>query len=362
LLLRALDRVPAPVYSQVELDRDDLLRVAARAREGWPDPGRPPRDTSRPLRVAWVCFAPQAGSGGHTTLFRMVAALERAGHECTLYLRVAHGWTVEQHHRTIRAFWPAMRAEIRDVAGGIEDADAIFATAWPTAYTVLASPARGARFYFVQDYEPDFYAAGSEALLAEATYGFGFHAVTAGRWLADRLRSEHGMAAAPFDFGCDLDSYRLLDRSGTGRTGISYYCRPSTPRRCHELAVMALDVFADRYPDVDIHIYGEPAGPLPFRTVQHGILAPAELNALYNKCAAGLVLSATNASLVPHEMLASGCIPVVNDAEHNRVVIENDHVRYAQPTPFALADALSEIVSRPVGEVAEGARRASDSV
>ena len=45
---------------------------------------------------------------------------------------------------------------------------------------MLASPARGARFYLVQDFEPSFYAAGSEALMAEATYRFGFHGVTAG--------------------------------------------------------------------------------------------------------------------------------------------------------------------------------------
>ena len=39
-----------------------------------------------------------------------------------------------------------------------------------------------------------FYPAGSQSLLAEATYRFGFHGVTAGRWLAQRLaqRLRHG--------------------------------------------------------------------------------------------------------------------------------------------------------------------------
>ena len=53
-----------------------------------------------------------------------------------------------------------------------------------------------------------FYPAGSEALLAEATYRFGFHGITAGRWLADRLRRDYGMQADHFDFGRDL-SYEL---------------------------------------------------------------------------------------------------------------------------------------------------------
>ena len=53
----------------------------------------------------------------------------------------------------------------------------------------------------------------------------------------------------------------------------------------------------------------------------------------------------TNVSLVPHEMLSAGCIPVVNDADHNRIVLDNSFVRYAPATPHALADALSNVVT-----------------
>jgi hypothetical protein len=61
-------------------------------------------------------------------------------------------------------------------------------------------------------------------------------------------------------------------------------------------------------------------------------------------------------------MLASGCIPVVNDAEHNRVVLDNEHVAYAPATPTDLAEALSRLVARPAAEVAAGARAAAASV
>ena len=53
----------------------------------------------------------------------------------------------------------------------------------------------------------------------------------------------------------------------------------------------------------------------------------------------------TNVSLVPHEMLSAGCIPVVNEAEQNRVVLDNPFVRYAPPTPQALAGALGDVVA-----------------
>src|SRR6478752_8014956 len=39
-----------------------------------------PARTSGPLRIAWICTPPAPGSGGHTTLFRMVEGMERRGH------------------------------------------------------------------------------------------------------------------------------------------------------------------------------------------------------------------------------------------------------------------------------------------
>ncbi len=101
---------------------------------------------------------------------------------------------------------------------------------------------------------------------------------------------------------------------------------------------------------------------LPFVAHDHGRLPPRSSGDLYNRCVAGLVLSATNVSLVPHEMLAAGCIPVVNDAEHNRIVLDNPAVAYAQATPFDLANALACLVDRPVQSVDAARHPAAASV
>lgn len=293
-------------------------------------------------------------------MFRLASSLEQAGHRCVIYLHDRHGWSIAQHEKTIRTWWPALQAEIRDGADGIEDAHAIFATSWETAYPVLTSPARGSRFYLVQDFEPSFYAAGSEALLAEATYRFGFHGITPGRWLSERLSREYEMPADHFEFGCDLDRYSL--DPAAERTGVCLYARPSTPRRAFELAVATLDLFAERHPEVDIHLYGESVGRLPFAATDHGLLTPEQLNELYNRCVAGLSLSATNISLVPYEMLAAGCVPVVNDAEQNRIVLDNPEVAYAPATPFDLANALAALVEKPAAERQAKAEAAAASV
>lgn len=361
LRARAAERLAPATLDRLPIERSDLQRAAEIAAAGWTLPAALPARPGAPLTVAWVCVPPSGGSGGHTTMFRIAAALEQAGHRCVIYLHDRHGWELEQHRRTIRGWWPWLHAEVRDLAAGMDDSHVIFATAWETAYPVLATPARGVRCYFVQDFEPAFHPAGSIAMLAESTYRFGFHGVTAGRWLAELLRREYAMPADHFDFGCDLRRY-ALDSRACERTGVCYYCRPSTPRRAHELAVLTLEMFAARHPEVDIHLFGEPVRRLPFAATHHGLLTPEQLGRLYNRCIAGLALSATNVSLVPHEMLAAGCIPVVNDAEQNRVVLDNEHVAYAAATPFELADALGALVRRPAEERSAAAAAAAASV
>ncbi len=357
---RAAEALAGSKSDEIPVLPADLALASEKLAAGIAPPGPKPWREGEPLDVALVCGPAGEGSGGHTTIFRMLAGLERRGHRCTVYIYDRHGWEIDQHRRSIREWWPWLQAEVKDFAAGIDDAHVLFATSWETVYPVLASPAKGRRCYFVQDFEPRFYPAGALALLAEETYRFGFQGVTAGRWLAEVLRRDYGMPADHFDFGCDLEHY-AIDPDAV-HTDVCYFCRPSTPRRAHELAVPALQMLHARHPEVTIHTYGESAPELPFPTVDHGLTTPAELGRIYNRCAAGLVLSASNVSLVPYEMLAAGCIPVMNDAEHNRVVLRNDHVAYARPTPAALADALGEIVAAPAAAREARARAAAASV
>lgn len=352
-LHRLADRV-SPTAEPFPLFLDDVVTGEK------PVPGTRWRSLrpGEPMTVNWVCTPPSPGSGGHTTMFRIVQHLESLGHTCRLYLYDRFQNDVARHRQVVRDGWPAMRAEVLDARAGLAPADAVFASSWKSAHVVARSTAPGMRFYLVQDFEPDFHPLGSEKVLAEATYRFGFHAVTAGRWLADRLSREYGMATDWFEFGCDTDVYRL--RNTDPRDGVVFYSKSDVPRRAFVLGVLALQRLVEARPGTPVHLYGDPAPALPFPVVDHGRLTVTELDALYNRCAVGLSLSLTNVSLVPWEMLASGCIPVVNDAPHNRVVLDNPHVRYAALSPDALADAMTAVLADP--GVAAGLPAASASV
>ncbi|MGB8650522.1 MAG: hypothetical protein WCD35_07650 [Mycobacteriales bacterium] len=316
------------------------------------------RGRTEPLLVDWVITPPSPGSGGHTTIFRIVEELERRGHRCRLSVYDRYRGDVARHTAVIRRCWPGVRADVHDATTGLRPADAVFATPWETAHVVARRAEVGKRFYFVQDFEPDFYPAGAERVLAEATYRFGFIGVSAGGWLAQRLGHVYGMQCEGFDFGCDTTIYHC-DRVAP-RNGVVFYAKPDVPRRAFWLGALALRVFAERHPDTDIHLFGQDVPDLGFRHIDHGHLSPARLNALYNACTAGLSLSLTNVSLVPWELLASGCIPVVNDAPHNRAVLKNDHVLWSELAPEPLADALCRAVAAPRNQAVLQAR--ADSV
>lgn len=337
-LQRAVENRLAPTRP-LDVRPVDVLAADIRVRRLW---SQLPFDGEGPLIVNWVMSPPSRGSGGHTTMFRLIEHLERAGHICRVYIYDLYGADAAFYAHHVRKVFPRFGGEVNDVTDGMADAHAVMATSWPTSYPVFNDRCRGVRIYLVQDFEPWFYPAGTSSALVDQTYRMGFHAITAGRFLAGKLKAEYGMTADAFDFGCD-SQYHLVSGAGR-RDGIVFYARPDAPRRAFELGVMALQLFAERHPDITIHFYGKRIGKLPFSFEDHGLLRPSELNGLYNRCFAGLSLSMTNVSLVPHEMLSAGCIPVVNDAEHNRIVLDNEFVRYAPPMPHALADALSDVV------------------
>ncbi|MFC4784705.1 rhamnosyltransferase WsaF family glycosyltransferase [Nocardioides sp. MAHUQ-72] len=306
-----------------------------------------PVDVGRPLRVGWVTTPPGPGSGGHTTMFRMIAALERHGHTCVVLLYDRHHGSLRTHEHVIRSCWPDVRAEVAWVDDGIGATDACVATSWATAHVLAlrSEQLRIHRLYLVQDYEPYFYARGSEYELAADTYRFGFTNVALGRMVQERLTEEIGVSSELLPFSCDTTVYRRVD--GGPRSGIVFYAKPDVPRRGYRLGILALAEFHRRHPDQEIRVYGDPLPELQIPVTRLSRLAPSELNEIYNRSVAGLALSFTNISLVAEEMLAAGCVPIVNDAGGARADLDNPHVAWAPATPGGLADALCEAVEAP---------------
>lgn len=340
---------------------DDLLTIdlAVKANSSW----RSPATGRKNLTINWLMPPPGKGSGGHMTLFRFIKYFENAGHTCRIYFHnPSKGSTVSDVKSLMGDSFPDVKATMSWLQQGdeMDNCDVMFATSWQTAYTIYNSKLKAKKFYFVQDFEPYFYPTGAHSILAENTYRLGLRGITAGGWLAKRLHDEYGMTTTPFDFGSDSETYQF-ENDGE-RKEVVFYARPTTPRRAFELGILVLDIFHKMHPDYIINFIGWDVTEfnIPFPYENLGILNHDELNEVYNRCAASLVMSLTNMSLLPLELLSSGCIPVVNEGQNNRLVSDNKYIRYADNDPLSLAKALSEVVTR--SDLQAYAKKASQSV
>ncbi|TDW30686.1 glycosyltransferase family 1 protein [Cryobacterium psychrophilum] len=307
-----------------------------------------------PVNIGWIMSPPGPESGGHQNLFRFIDIAEKAGHRCSIYLYTTGAQDVSI--TDIRAMlksssaYPEVAASIAmyDPALGVaRDTQALFATGWETAYPVFLDKTKARRFYFVQDYEASFYPLGSESLLAGNTYRFGFHGITAGGWLSHKLATEYGMTTDHFDFAVDKTHYSVTNL--VRRNEVFFYARPVTPRRAFEFGLLALEEFARIKPDVKINLAGWDVSNwvIPFEYTNLSSLDISELNAVYNRCAAGLVMSLSNMSLLPLELLSSGVTPVVNDGPNNRLVSDNPFIEYVPASPKAIARKMAEVFDHP---------------
>ncbi|QDP94597.1 glycosyltransferase family 4 protein [Microlunatus elymi] len=304
-----------------------------------------------PLRVGVVCFPPAQGSGGHTTLFRMIKTLQSRGHECVLYLYDRDTEDVTRHVDVIRRGWPWMDVPIRSARPRIDGIDAVLASSWETAHVVACRADRAIeRYYFVQDYEPYFYPQGFLHALAEDSYRFGFKIIALGDMPAACIEAQLGVETrATVPFGCDTDTYCLLD--GTDRravrSGVVFYAKTGADRRGYWLARRALHLFHQSHPEQAIHVVGDQVTGWSIPLTQHGSVSPRALNELYNQTIAGVSLSFTNISLVAEEMLAAGTIPVINDSPLARLGLADDGAIWAPATPDGIAAGLTEAVGGP---------------
>ncbi|HRN90149.1 MAG TPA: glycosyltransferase family 1 protein [Candidatus Saccharibacteria bacterium] len=313
-----------------------------------------------PYTINWV-MSPPSGGGGHQNIFRFIDFLDKAGHRNNVYLySTFDDMTIAQAKENVKAYSNARNVTFKRYNDKMVPADMVFATGWETAYPVFNDKSDARKMYFVQDFEPYFYPMGTDYILAENTYRFGFHGITAGGWLDKKLTSEYGMTCDHYDFGADKSKYKYTNDGK--RKEIFFYARPVTERRGFDLGIMALEIFHKMMPDYIINLAGWDVSEwnIPFPYVNHKALKIEELSDVYNECAAALVLSLTNMSLLPLELLASGVIPVVNDAPNNRLVSDNQYIAYTDASPQALAKKMIEIVTKE--NLSEYSRKASDSL
>ena len=305
------------------------------------------------LVIHWVIPDFAAGGGGHMTIFRMVHFLELAGHKQTIWINhPSQHTTPEAAIQTIENHFQHFCGDVRFVDDMLDQAegDIIIATDCWTVFPILTCKKFLRRFYFVQDHEPSFHPMGANYLVADQTYYEDLDCICASPWLSKLMTEKYGRWARHFWLAADKKIYTSPDKRKKNKIPrIAVYARHFTARRAVELALLALEELADRGVKFSVDFFGAPVDfdTAPFGFVDHGVASQNKLGHIFQDADIGLVFSATNYSLVPQEMMASG-LPIVElDGESTRAIFPEDVVTLAAPHPVKIANALDHILKNP---------------
>lgn len=184
-----------------------------------------------PLRITAVLPSyPTVPFGGFKVVYEYANRLARRGHIVNLIhprtidpgstaLDRAKSWLwpakIRATNRGYAPSWfpldPGVTVEVARTLGGYEppDADALIATAWPTAEWVAAQPMnKGRSFYFVQDYE--YWAVADQPLRdrISATYRLGLRHIAISGVVRQMIEKCGGTCDAVLQSGIDHDTFR----------------------------------------------------------------------------------------------------------------------------------------------------------
>ena len=238
--------------------------------------------------------------------------------------------------------------EVHSGCGEMPFCHGIVATGWVTAYFVRRFQNTLEKFYFVQDFEPWFYPMGSEYRLAENTYRFGFRGITAGDWLKEKLEKEYQMVCDSFRFSYDKELF-VPRRKTDDRPRVFFYARPVTPRRGWEIGLMALTELSRRVRNLEVVLAGWDVSEyyIPFAHRSVGTASLETLAELYGQCDLCLVMSLTNLSLMPLEVMAAGSVIVTQEEENNRWMISRENAVIIDTDPIHIAETMADYLAHP---------------
>lgn len=299
----------------------------------------------------WIIPDFDIGSGGHTTIFRIIKWLEKFGYRNNIWIcgNSIHKSTADAK-KVIEEHFFQLKANVyflkKDKVVNLSS-NGLICTSYHTCYYLSNFSYIGPRYYFVQDFEPNFYPIGTEYFLALDTYKIGLKCITAGSWLADEIKKVGAEVLGFFELAVDSQIFFHSPlKPLRHKPRIAVYSRSGTPRRLTELIILGLTILHNKGIPFHAEFFGEKKLPLKvkFSYDIHSVLTPTDLGKLYRRCDVGCVFSATNYSLVPLEMMACG-LPVIEfDGKNTRRTYPQNTVHYSKPTPNAIYKAINNLL------------------
>jgi glycosyltransferase involved in cell wall biosynthesis len=246
-----------------------------------------------------------------------------------------------------------------DKEQGLKDlpySDIAFCTIWVSAYLLLKYNKTKHKYYFVQDYEPLFYVAGSTYALAESTYRFGFTGIVNTPGLLAAINQRHGLEGVSFIPSVNYELYyQDPSKPKNKKVKIFFYARPYNPRNAFNLGILTIKHLLDTYGDkIEIITAGaewqESEYGLKGRITNLGLIKSlSDVAALYRTCDIGFAyMMNKHTTYQMMEYSASGMATVMNENEdHHWLHKDGVNCLLAEPSPASMAEKIGQLVDDP---------------
>ncbi|MBW4581457.1 MAG: glycosyltransferase [Tildeniella nuda ZEHNDER 1965/U140] len=297
--------------------------------------------------------------GGVMTILRTANHLLQSGGMHQRFLICGNTTASEMQALIVKAF---PRLEVSEVLilnspetiAAIPPSDFSIATLWSTAYLLLKIKNTGLKFYFIQDFEPLFYPAGSTYAQAEATYRFGFYGIANTISLKKIYESDYGGKAVHFTPCVDLSVfYPEAGQRESAPKQVFFYGRPGHPRNGFELAIEAMKRLKQRYGStIRICSAGANWNPEDYGVgdvIENlGLLDYQKTGELYRSCHVGLSMMMTrHPSYLPLEMMACGMLVVSNFNPSNSWLLrDRENCLLTHPSATCIAETIAEAIDQ----------------
>jgi len=302
-----------------------------------------------PDSVDWIIPDFSAFSGGHRTVSRMAKSLELKGIRSNFILLNAYTpQDLISQHELIREVFSLSNYSVISVRDVSTYSPVSIATSWESSLVQENYPSKN-KCYFIQDAENMFSPANSIGAMALWTYRLPSHKIILGNWLARQIQNLGSEPSLVLNFGTTFISETLETETNSLSTQVVFYVQHSKDRRGTELLMQSINLLAKAYPDLEIVILGEnihQIHDLPNSVNYVGAVPEEELLSYFRPNNIGVVISHSNPSLIPFEMISRGMIVCTNGEYTNLLDLNFPEVIFFPPFPSDILIAVEDSLKR----------------
>ncbi len=311
-------------------------------------------------KIIWLVPRIRNVYGGLFTILRIGSYLKKENYEVKFITVDNSNISISKKTlNNINEYFPNLRdadfLKVKTVEE-IPNSDIAIATFWTTAYKLLKIRNTRKKIYFIQDFEPSFYKAGTLYALSEQTYFFPFHRIINTKGLYDYLSSHYKVDNTKtmyFTPGID-QRYEYAEKELNKKIKIFFYGRVSAERNAFSLGISALKALKEKYKnDVEIVVAGEDLNFLANKSnvfgqfSMKGNVPYEQLPSFYSQFHIGIVFMFTkHPSYIPLELMKSGCLVVTNFNQANYWLFKDKvNCLLVPPNVNQIVEKISEIIS-----------------